>query len=135
MLEQMEEKAVKEGRPYVAPRFDIAGVEQAFETVVNRIIDTSADPLGKGETLMLDLLHEKSHELSRFAVKVATPVEKLLGSNMDEPTQADEQQVRRSIERLLQKYGQNKADQYHENESVKKGRRVVRPKLKEPEVI
>lgn len=66
----MQEKAQAEGKPFVAPRFDIAGVEQAFESVVNRIIDTTADPLGKGESLMLDLLHEKSHELSRFAVKV-----------------------------------------------------------------
>lgn len=51
----------------------MAGVKEAYKSVTKRVKETSQDPLRLGETLILDLLHEKSHELSRFAVKVESP--------------------------------------------------------------
>lgn len=89
-----------------------------------------------GENLAEDLLHEKALELSRFHEKVKTPKEKMLQGNYTEPTNDDEQTVRQQIANIMSTHGKNRNDDFHLNESVdRRGRRVRRPKLREPEVI
>ena len=86
--------------------------------------------------MALDLLHEKSHELSRFAEKVETPKDRLLEGNFKEPRLNDEDVVRRRIASLMRTYASEQPDSFHKNESVNNsGRRVRRPKLREPKVI
>lgn len=112
------------------------GAYGAYKTVNDRI-KSVADPLQAGENLALDFLHEKSHELSRFAKPIDTPKEDLLGDNIAEPVVSNsEDEVRRRIAQLMETYAGNQPDKFHKNESVdRQGRRVVRPKLKEPRVI
>ena len=81
-------------------------------------------------------MHEKSHELSRFAEKVETPKDRLLEGNFKEPRLNDEDVVRRRIASLMRTYAGEQPDSFHTNESVSNsGRRVRRPKLREPKVI
>jgi hypothetical protein len=62
----------------VRPDLKAAGAGYAYNAVKERIVKSSQDPLKIGETLALDLLHEKSHELSRFAERVESPKDLLL---------------------------------------------------------
>lgn len=127
--------AAQKGKPFNRPDLKPAGAAQAYKSVKARIERTTDDPLKTGETLIQDLLHEKAIELSRFANKVETPKDKLLEGNFASPMEADEAKVRHQIDLLMNRYGRNQQDVFHTNESVKLGRRVSRPKLKEPKVI
>jgi len=89
--------------------------------------------------LFLNLVHEKSHELSKFAEKVTTPKEELLDGNYAEPTDTNEIRIRKKIQKLLDEAKGNEPDTMHANESVstatKRGRkvaRVPRAMLREP---
>jgi len=84
----------------------------------------------------LNLLHEKSHELSKFGRQESKSAkEELLGDNYSSPTESNEQSIRNKIDRLLRKTEENQPDDFHTNESVKKGRRVRTPRLREPQVL
>ena len=69
--------------------------------------------------MALDFLHEKSHELSRFAKPANTLKEDLLGDNITEPVVSNsEEEVRRRIAALMNTYAGNQPDKFHKNESV-----------------
>jgi len=74
-LKEMEGIAAEDGKEYVDLKDDFgpAGVKSAYDNVKTRVLETSNDTLKTGEGLITSLLHEKSHELSRFASKVDTP--------------------------------------------------------------
>ena len=44
-----------------------SGAKSAYENVRGRIAQVDDDQVKSGESLTLNLLHEKAHELSRFA--------------------------------------------------------------------
>lgn len=132
----LEREALEQGRTFVKPELAKAKAGSAYRSVRDRINKTTQDPLKTGESLAVDLLHEKSHELSRFAEKVATPKDELLEGNLLNPSNEDEQDVRSRISALMNKYASNQPDKFHMNESVdKSGRRVRRPKLMEPRTL
>ena len=117
MLEQV---AKEEGREFdVRKQLGPAGVKSAYENVKDRIRQTDDDVIKTGEGLVLNLLHEKASELSKFANKEQTPKQKLLEGNYDEPTEKNEARIRMKIQKLLADGGDNLPDDYHTNESVK----------------
>lgn len=82
-----------------------AGAESAYKSVVERVKTTSQDSLKMGESLIVDILHEKSHDLSRFAKKQSSAVEQLLEGNLTEPS-ASEKSSRRTIDKLMSNLAQ-----------------------------
>lgn len=74
-----------------------AGVESAYENVKERINQADDDKAKSGDGLVINLLHEKAQELSKFATKKETPKSKLMDGNYDEPTEMDEDKIRRQI--------------------------------------
>lgn len=56
-----------ENKTYVRPNLQPSGAREAYNSVLERIIKTSDDKLLTGESLITELLHEKSQELSIFA--------------------------------------------------------------------
>lgn len=135
-IDELERIAEDEGRAFISPDLVPAGAATAHKNVTERYAKITDDPLKTGENLAEDLLHEKALELSRFHEKVKTPKEKMLQGNYTEPTMDHEQNIRRRIDSIMSFYAENRNDDFHLNESVsKQGRRVKRPKLREPEVI
>lgn len=76
-LNEMKGIAEVDGKPYKDIRANMgpAGVESAYQNVQERIKETDDDKIKTGDGLFLNLIHEKSHELSKFAEKVTTPKE------------------------------------------------------------
>jgi hypothetical protein len=116
-----------------------SGAESAYENVKGRIAQVDDDKVKSGESLTLNLLHEKAHELSRFATREEqTAKEALLEGNFDEPIESNERAIRQRINQLMNKAKGNLPDEFHTNEAVSRGRKVRRVPvrvLREPQVI
>ena len=104
-----------------------SGAKAAFENVKGRISQIDDDKVHTGESLSLNLLHEKAHELSRFATREEeTAKESLLNGNYDEPSEKNEKAIRRRIQSLMSSAKGNMPDEFHTNEAVSRGRKVKR---------